>query len=135
MGRWQEIEHTADIALHLWAEDLEDLFATAARGMFALITDLDAVPCQQYTEHVVLDAIDAEVLLVDWLNELLYLSEETGGAFVEFQFEVLNDTHLDATVRGGGFSEYLTYIKATTFHNLDIHQTSEGYETDVVFDI
>jgi SHS2 domain-containing protein len=135
MGRWQEIEHTADVALHLWAEDLEDLFATAARGMFSLITGLDMVPCQQYTAHVVLDAIDVEVLLVDWLNELLYLSEETGGAFVEFQFEVLNDTHLDATACGGAFSEYQTYIKATTFHNLNIHQTSEGYETDVVFDI
>ncbi len=135
MGRWQEIEHTADVALHLWAEDLEDLFATAAWGMFSLITDLDAASCQQHPERIVLDAIDVEVLLVDWLNELLYLSEVSGWAFREFHFEALGDTHLEATVRGGPFSEYLTYIKATTFHNLDIHQTSEGYETDVVFDI
>jgi SHS2 domain-containing protein len=134
MGRWEEIEHTADVGLRLWAEDLEDLFATAARGMFALITDLDEVTPQQKV-HVVLDAMDAEVLLVDWLNELLYLSEETGLAFVEFCFQALDSTHLEAMVHGGAFTDYLAYIKATTFHSLDICQTSEGYETDLVFDV
>ncbi len=134
MGRWQEIEHTADVELHIWGEDLEDLFTTAARGMFSLITDLEKVT-PQHTEHVTLDAIDAEVLLVNWLNELLYLSEDSGMAFVAVHFEALEATHLEATVRGGPFSDYLTYIKAATFHDLDIRQTPDGYETDFVFDI
>ena len=134
MGRWQEIEHTADLALHVWGDDLPDLFATAARGMFSLLVDLAAVPSTQ-TLQVTLAAPDVETLLVDWLNELLYLGEgERLAAYVEFEFAVLTPTALQATVRGGAVSEYCSYIKAATFHNLEVQVTPEGYETEIVFD-
>ena len=35
MGRWQEVQHTADLSVHVWGDDLADLFETAARAMFA----------------------------------------------------------------------------------------------------
>ncbi len=134
MGRWQEIEHTADLALHVWGGDLPDLFATAARGMFSLLVDLAAVPATQ-TLPVTLAAPDVETLLVDWLNELLYWGErEQLAAYVEFEFAVLTPATLQATVRGGAVSEYFSYIKAATFHNLEVRVTPEGYETEIVFD-
>lgn len=134
MGRWQELEHTADLALHVWGADLPDLFATAARGMFSLLVNLAAVPSTQ-TLTVTLAAPDVETLLVDWLNELLYWGErERLAAYVEFKFAVLTPTILQATVRGGAVSEYYSYIKAATFHNLEVRVTPAGYETEIVFD-
>lgn len=134
MGRWQEIDHTADLAVHLWGDDLRDLFATAARAMFSLIVAPGAVQPER-TAAIALDAPDVETLLVDWLNELLYLSEAEGVAFTTFEFAHLSLTQLRATARGGPVAEYLDYVKAATFHNLAVTRTSEGYETEIVFDM
>ena len=133
MGRWQEIDHTADLALHLWADDLPDLFTTAARGMFSFIAALDTVK-PACAVAVTLGALDVETLLIDWLNELLYWTEIAGMAFTVFEFERLTPTQLTATAHGGPVAEYLNYIKAATFHNLDVLATPEGYETEIVFD-
>ncbi|MDY0020438.1 MAG: archease [Anaerolineae bacterium] len=135
MGSWQELNHTADLALHVSGVDLADLFATAARGMAALLVDPEAVALSE-SVTVVLAAPDVETLLVDWLNELLYLGEreETLSVYTTFEFESLTPTALRATVRGGGVERYAGVIKAATFHNLEVRQTPEGYETEIVFD-
>ncbi len=133
MGHWQEIEHTADLALHLWADDLPDLFATAARGMFTFIAADDAAAPTR-AAPVTLEALDVETLLIDWLNELLYWTEITGLAFTTFEFEHLTPTHLTATAYGRPITEYGKYVKAATFHNLIVLETPEGYETEIVFD-
>ncbi|MGC9400495.1 MAG: archease [Anaerolineae bacterium] len=135
MGRWEERNHTADLCIHVWGADLEDLFATAARGMFALITDLESVPMTE-TEELHLNAPDVEVLLVDWLNELLYLAEagDPLTAYTAFTFERLSTTALHAHARGGPITDYHAYIKAATYHNLQVRATQAGYETEIVFD-
>jgi SHS2 domain-containing protein len=133
MGRWQEIEHTADLALHLWAADLPDLFVTAARGMLSLFVEVDAAALQETTD-LTLTALDVETLLVDWLNELLYFVEVQGLAFTMFEFSALTPTTLTATLRGGPVQAYSGYVKAATFHDLRVVATVEGYETEIVFD-
>jgi len=135
MGHWEERDHTADLALHVWGEDLPDLFAAAAKGMASLLVDLAQVPTTQ-RESVVLAAPDVETLLVDWLNELLYLGEmgETLSAYVAFEFQVLTPTSLEAVIYGGPVAGYREGIKAATFHNLAVRRTAEGYETEIVFD-
>ncbi len=135
MGRWEEREHTADLCLHVWGDDMADLFATAARGMFTLITNLEAVPTTE-RETLCLEAIDAEALLVDWLNELLYLAERDHlTAYVAFDFAALTTTSLQAQIRGGPIETFQAYIKAATYHNLEIVVTEAGYETEIVFDL
>ncbi len=132
MGRWQEIEHTADLGLHLWAADLPDLFTTAALGMFSLfIVPGDTLSA---TKTLTLTALDVETLLVAWLNELLYLVEVEGLAFTVFEFAQLTPTRLVVTLRGGPILEYTGYVKAATFHDLRVVATPEGYETEIVFD-
>lgn len=133
MGRWQEIDHTADLALHLWGDDLADLFVTAAQGMFTLIVSLDAVQPEQ-TTTIELEALDVETLLVDWLNELLYFVEVQDVVYALIEIEYVFATQLRATVRGSVVTDYLNYVKAATFHNLAVEQTTEGYETEIVFD-
>lgn len=133
MGTWQEIDHTADLALRLQAQDLPDLFTTAARGMFSLIVELDAI-CITREVEIALEGLDIETLLVDWLNELLYLSEVEGVALLEFEFTRLSPFVLRAVARGGKITEYLSYVKAATFHNLQVSQTAQGYATEIVFD-
>ncbi len=134
MGHWEEVDHTADVALHVWGDDLEDLFATAARGMFSLVAVPD-VEGEPGTVTIALTALDAELLLVDWLNELLYLAETRSAVFTEFEFEQCQRTQLRAEARGYPVGRTRGYIKAATYHNLRITDTGHGLEAEIVFDV
>ncbi len=132
MGRWRAVDHTADFALHVWGDDLPDLFATAAQGMAALTVAETAGTSVML--DVTLDALDVEGLLVDWLNELLYLSERHEVCWTAFVFAELSPVALQATLTGVPIAERGSYIKAATYHNLAVHATPEGFETEIVFD-
>ena len=135
MGRhFEEIEHTADIAIRVWGHDLDELFAHAAYGMACQMADVNAVaPTVEHT--VELEAYDTETLLVSWLGELLYLGERDGCIFTEFDVLEVTLNRLHAVVRGGPVSEHRTHIKAVTFSDLEIVDTDAGYETTIVFDV
>lgn len=134
MGRWQEVDHTADLALHVWGCDLTDLFSAAATGMFSLLATAipDGAPVR-FELH--LAALDAESLLVDWLNELLYLCETQDFVGTEFVFARLTPTGLHAQVAGLPIGERRAHIKAATYHMLTVVAVEAGYETEVVFDV
>lgn len=131
---FEEIEHTADVALLVWGRDLRELFVNAARGMASLLADPDTV--EPTTEvRLELTAHDAETLLVTWLGELLFYNETEGLVFTEFDLERVTPTELEGVARGGVPGETRRHIKAVTFHQMDIRPTDRGLETTIVFDV
>ena len=133
-GRFEEVEHTADIAIRVWGRDLAELFANAAYGMACQVADPDEV-VRTVQRLVELEAYDAETLLVAWLGELLYLSERDCCVFTDFDVLEVTPTRLRAIARGGLAKDRRHYIKAVTFSSLEIVHTGEGYETTIVFDV
>jgi riboflavin kinase/FMN adenylyltransferase len=134
--RYREIEHTADRALQVWGEDLASLFVGAAKGMYSLMGDLNEEgPVATRWSEVSLEAEDREILLVEWLNELLFLAETEEVLFVDFQIESLDDGVL--TARVGGIPAQVTKadIKAATFHDLEIVRDGTGWSTEITFDV
>ena len=69
---FEVLDHTADIGIIAYGADLKQAFANAAKGLFSLITSLDDVE-EALHRDIELTAADPESLLVDWLNELVYL--------------------------------------------------------------
>ena len=134
MPDYQEIEHTADIAIRVWGRDLAGLFANAAYGMACQLADPAEVE-RTVERSVELDAYDAETLLVTWLGELLYLGERDGCVFTDFDVLEVTPTRLRALAWGGPVRERQRHIKAVTFSDLEIVHTGEGYETTIVFDV
>ena len=135
--QFEEIEHTADWAIRVRARDLPNLFAGAARGMFGLLADVSAVVPDRRFE-IDLQAIDVETLLIDWLNELLYLAEQQGFVFVDFvvhELAVREDARLRAQAGGGRPAELFKMIKAATFSGLSIRQDEAGFQAELVFDV
>jgi SHS2 domain-containing protein len=132
--QFEEIEHTADVALRVWGGDLTELFANAASGMAYLLADVEDV-VSTMTEEVELEAEDTEILLVDWLSELLYLGERENVVFVRIDRLQVTPDRLSAVVQGGPVREWRSHIKAVTFSELEITRTDEGYETLIVFDV
>jgi SHS2 domain-containing protein len=132
---WEEIPHTADWALRVRGEDLRSLFENAARGMVSLIGGEAEADAEANHRDITLHAPDLEVLLVDWLTELLVLIEEEGVVLTDIGVSAVDDLALAAHVatrRGGQFSKQ---IKAVTYHNLAVRRSGEGFETTIVFDV
>ncbi len=133
-NRFEEVEHTADIAIRVWGHDLAELFANAAYGMVCQMADPDAA-VRTVERLIELEAYDAETLLVAWLGELLYLDERDGYVFTDFDLLEVAPTRLRAIAWGGPVRDCRRYIKAVTFSDLKIVHTDEGYETTIVFDV
>jgi len=130
---YEEVRHTADWALHVWAPDLPALVEQAAHGMYALEgVDLAAEP--RVERRIVVSGDDPESLLVAFLNELLYLQETENLAFEQLRCR-LSDHHLEAEAHGRPIQRLNKAIKAATFHNLTIRKTPRGYETTLIFDV
>jgi riboflavin kinase/FMN adenylyltransferase len=142
--RYREREHTADRALHVWGEGLADLLVGAARGMCSLMGDLERLAPEQW-RTIRLEASDRETLLVEWLNELLFLTETEGLLFVDFSIESVADAAMveDGTVgatlvaHAGGAVAPVTraHIKAATFHDLKLVEDRAGWSTLITFDV
>lgn len=130
---YEEIEHTADWAFRVTAPTLPELFTTAAAAIFALEGAIDAQ--STLTREVQVEGMDRESLLVNWLNELLFLQETRRETYQKFELEQFSDTSLQATIHGAPASPTIKFIKAVTFHNLEIVQTDTGWETTIVVDV
>jgi riboflavin kinase/FMN adenylyltransferase len=143
--RFRELDHTADRALHVWGGGLPDLIVGAARGMCSLMGDLeDLVPDVWRT--IRLEARDREALLVEWLNELLFLIEQEGLLFMDFRIQSLSDSpeieqtgtagaKLTANVGGAVAPVTRAHIKAATFHDLELVEDEAGWSTVITFDV
>lgn len=130
---FEEIAHTADWALRVWAPNLEGLLEQAARGMYALSgIEIGAQP--ELRRAMEIETADPEMLLVEFLAELLYCAEGERVAFHGFAIEI-TDLELRADLVGGPIEAWKKEIKAVTYHNLDIQRTENGLEVEIVFDV
>ena len=131
------IDHTADVGIIAYGSDIKQAFANAAKALFSLITELDSVE-EVLHRDIELTATDEESLLVEWLNELIYLFDTENIIFKRFDIAQLNNTQLKA--RGYGEKvdssrhKLKTGVKATTYHMLKVDR-DDGYKVQVLFDI
>jgi SHS2 domain-containing protein len=132
--RFEELEHTADLALKVHGHSLKEVFANAAYGMFSLMADLEGLE-PTISHEISLESLDYEALLVDWLNELLYLHEVEEEIYTRFEIETLSSSALSAIVWGAKMAASKLTVKAATFHGLEIRETEDGCLAIVVFDV
>jgi len=131
---FEEIPHTADWSVRVWAQDLPSLLAESARAMNALagtVTDPDPRVERAFAS----EGPDIESLLVAFLSELVYYQEQDHGlAFDTFDVR-MSDRQISVTMEGSPITSVDKAIKAVTYHNLKIEETSRGYEVVIVFDV
>lgn len=132
---FEEIEHTADRALRIYGSDLQELLVNAAHGMNSLMVKKPAATSTPVEKSVELEAMDAEDLLVEWLSELAFWAETEMLVFYRFELHEVSTTRLKATIYGKRSDQLEKHIKAVTYHNLQIVQTSAGLTATVVFDV
>lgn len=131
---YREVMHTADLCLEVWGSMLAELFENASVGMQALMgIEMDDTP--GIPVPVELTGGDAEVLLVSFLSEILFLVEEEGLA-VQGMTLRLDEEQLHGELRTGRISRIERKIKAVTYHGLVVQQGEDGLlRTQIVFDV
>ncbi|MBZ5571835.1 MAG: archease [Acidobacteriia bacterium] len=134
MMSFEEIEHTADRAFRVTGRDMAGLLENAARAMHAL-DEPRSTGEPSATRQIEIDGVDRESLLVNWLNELLYLEQTHHLVCERFHIDEIKNHHLRARLETRECMRTDTHIKAVTFHNLKICETSEGLEAEVVVDV
>ncbi len=132
------LSHTADVGLRLYGESLAELFANAGRGLYWVMTDRRGIR-PLITQEVEEEAPDQGALLVEWLNQLLYLFDTTGFLGKEIEVQEISSNRLRAVLKGEPFDperhQCNTGIKAATFHNLEVEETAAGWQATIILDI
>ena len=131
------LDHTADVGIIAYGNDMKQAFTNTAKGLFSLITELDNINEVLYRD-IELVAPDQESLLVEWLNELIYLFDAEGVIFRRFDIVELDDTRLKARSYGekvdSSKHKLKTGVKAATYHMLKVDKT-DGCKVQVLLDI
>ncbi|MDY6892790.1 MAG: archease [Chloroflexota bacterium] len=137
MPQFEIVDHTADVGIAANGSSLEEAFANAAYGMFSLIAELEGVT-ETLCREISLQAPDQESLLVDWLNELLYLFDVDHVIFSRFEVRELDQNHLRAEAYGEQIDtsrhRLKTEVKAATYHSLKIEENN-GFRVQVILDM
>jgi len=124
--------------MRIKGKDLKDLFKHAGLAVFQVSSR------RQFTRNkthidipVKLSADNLEELFVNWLNELLSLSQARGLIFHDLKIKKVEGGSLDAVAVGSDIANYKvnTEIKAATFHELKIAQGGSGWEAKVILDV
>ena len=138
MARYEVIDHTADVGIIAYGKDLKEAFANAAYGMFSQIADLKEIK-EEVKREVDIQSSDREALLVDWLNELLYIFDVDHIIFSRFDITELSQNSLKASVYGEKIDtsrhQLKTSVKAATYHMLKVEKKKNGAKVQFILDI
>jgi SHS2 domain-containing protein len=130
--------HTADVAMTLYGSDVPELLVNAAHALNSIVfARVDIKPEQERT--VKLRSVDDDTLLVDWLNELIYMLDAEQMVFGEFH--VVRHSEGAADIRCLGEALDLTRhamareVKAATYHGAHIRRNAQSFAATVIFDV
>src|SRR3989338_7400656 len=137
-ARREPFPHQADVGVCGLGATLEQAFEQAALALTAVITDPADVAAKEMLQLSCI-APDAELLLVDWLNVLIYEMATRNMLFSRFEVH-LEDSRLTAQVWGEaldvGRHHPAVEVKGATYTELKVaQQTGGGWLAQCVVDV
>lgn len=96
-ARWEHFAHDADIGVRGRGVSVAEAFEQAALALTAIVTDAKIVP--QTEVGITCEAPDLELLLVEWLNAVIYEMAVRRMLFGRFAV-TLEGTHLEGKLWG-----------------------------------
>jgi len=125
---WEHFSHVADVGVRGFGATLADSFEQAALAMMAVIAELKTVSPDEVVD-IHCQAPDIELLLVDWLNAIVFEMATRKMLFGEFHVRI------DGTVlEGRALGEKINVsrhspsaeIKGATFSELEVARAADG---------
>jgi SHS2 domain-containing protein len=136
MEGFELLEHTADVGIRARGATLEEAFEQATMGLAEVLGALRPGPGE--TVAVEVTAGDPGALLVDWLNEVLWLHEVRGHAGVAaVRVERVEGDRAAGAVTFSSTDPPAegTFVKAVTYHRLRVGRDAGGWLAEVYLDV
>ncbi|MCE5339020.1 MAG: archease [Methanomicrobiaceae archaeon] len=133
---FEELDHTADVLMRVRGATITEVFSDAGRALFHVMYG----PCEDrgIERQFSLAAEDLESLLIDYLSELLFITDVENIVFCTFDVDI-QGTRLSAVIRGEPFDPARhsagALIKGVSYFGLEIVKEEEAYVVDIIFDI
>ena len=135
---YQHFDVEADVGVHAWGSTRADAFARAAEGMFALIVAPADIVTREIRE-VRAQGATPEALLVNWLNECLYVHEIEGFAVARVDVDTCRDGLVHGVLHGEPLDparhRFGTIVKAATHHQVEVLERDDRVDVRVVVDV
>lgn len=136
-----DIAH-GDIAFDAWGGSYEELFAAAAEAtLLVMVDNPDAVHPVQ-TVRFTLEQTDPEMLLFDFLNELIFYKDARRLLLRPSGLKIVaapQSCRLEARLRGEEIAadrhRLNTDVKAVTMHRFSVRREGNRYLATVVLDV
>ncbi|HMK94431.1 MAG TPA: archease [Candidatus Limnocylindrales bacterium] len=141
-GRFEFLEHTADVYIRAFGKTMEEAYENSALAMFEVMTDTDKVaPMKEESLNV--EAEDQYALLYNWLEALLVKFETEGMLYSKFQITDWNETEeifrFKAKVWGEKFDPQKhtqkVAVKAVTYHRMMVIREKDSVVLEFILDI
>jgi len=125
---WEHFEHEADIGLAATSDSRERLFEAMGAALSAVITDPAIVRPRQRV-RIRCSAPDNALLMVDWINALIYEMATRGMIFGRFAVTI-EDSRLSAKAWGEavdvGRHHPAAEVKGATYTALRVSRQDDG---------
>lgn len=126
---WEHFPHVADVGIRGYGPSISSAFEQAAIALTATVTNPDSIR-PKTSIGITCTAPNAELLLVDWLNAIIYEMATRKMLFGQFSVEI-RDNHLSASIDGEPVDiEHhapATEVKGATMSELEVCRDSEGH--------
>jgi SHS2 domain-containing protein len=141
-GKFEFLEHTADVYIAAHGQTLAEAFENAALAMFEVMTDTEKVR-PDVEDSVEVEAEDEYALLYSWLEALLVKFETKNTLYSKFEISSIDETaegfRIKAKVWGEKFNaEKHTQkvgVKAVTYHRMEIIKDIDNVRLEFILDI
>ena len=134
---YETFEHEADIGIRGFGNSLEQAFENAAVALYSVMVNVGKI-ARAEKRVIAVSATDRELLLVEWLNALLALSDIERLVFSKFEV-MIKDTSLTGIAWGEPLDrvrhEAHVEVKGATYHMLSIQEKDGRYRAQCVVDV
>jgi SHS2 domain-containing protein len=135
------ISHPSDIGIEAWGRDFQKALGEAATALFSIVTDLKTVRAAK-TKHLAVAADDEPELVVNWLNELIFITSSQNWLPAKFSIKISREGSrykLKGTIKGEPINRrrhpLKLEVKAATYNRLAVEKTPDSVRIRVVFDV
>jgi len=136
MKSFEILEHKADLKIKASGKTKEELFLNMLLAVASVLGSQQREEHNEVLREISIKSLNTEMLLVDFLNEILYLSQVNKEVYTNIKFKKFTENELEGELKGKRIERFKEDIKAATYHNLQIKQTKQGlWEAVVLFDV
>ena len=132
------LEHTADIGVRARGPSLAALFENAAAGLLDVSFDPAAVTPRE-SRPLAAQAADRETLLLNWLQEVVWLVDGEGWLPNRVEVREISETRVTGLARGEprdpSRHAMRVIVKAVTYHLLSVREERGAWVAEVYLDI